>query len=111
MTGRTGIELYRCLDCGWDFDDPINHREHTGVKADGGFQETVYLSVCPYCHSSNHIILVTCSECGTEYPAGQKCPTCEAGVRGKFRDFLYGLSKYERNILDDLLDGNSVEEV
>lgn len=103
--------MYRCLDCGGEFDRPASHREKTGVKTDGGYQEIIKINVCPICHGSDYYPVVMCSICGTEYEAGKGCPMCRAKMRGKFRKFLLTLQPEEVRELDNLLDGRSVEEI
>lgn len=103
--------MYRCLDCGCEFDRPASHREKTGVITDGGFQEIIKINVCPVCHSGVYYPVVTCSICGEKYEAGKGCPKCRANLRGKFRKFLLTLEPEEVQELDDLLDGRSVKEI
>ena len=103
--------MYRCLDCGAEFDEPQSWRERTGVQTDDGYQEIIRVAVCPRCHGPEYVTIVMCRVCGTYYLAGQGCPVCREKVIGKFRAFLNTLDSNERSELDELLDGRSVEEV
>lgn len=38
-----------CTECGARFYEPELVPEKTGVYADGGFSETVWIEVCPWC--------------------------------------------------------------
>ena len=102
---------YLCKCCGATFDRPQTYREHTGVKADGGFQQIIRIDTCPWCHEADFVPIISCRYCGTEYEAGKGCPTCDGEIRKKFRRFVWGLNAWEREKLEEMLDGKSIKEV
>lgn len=103
--------MYQCMDCGSKFEHPEIHRSDSGVRADGGFSEIIYMAKCPHCGSGDMKQFDLCPQCGDDRGMNILCQKCCEELCDKFRHFVAGLTPPEREQLDDLLDGTSIMEV
>ena len=95
-------ERWYCPDCGKEFSEVARRYD---------FGNTVTY-ICPFCESDRIEELVLCPKCGYGWKSKKDrlCEKCQLRVVGKYSRFVRGLIKEEREYLDDITDGTSVEE-
>ena len=101
------MDRFWCRECGAIVDHVIEKRWRSSEYGD----ETVIY--CPQCNSENCVEeLEPCPSCdrGWKLKSDRICEKCQLRVKSYFGRFLRDLSKPEREFLDDILDGTSVEE-
>ena len=100
--------MYYCELCNSVFTWPVVIPN--GDENEVGRCPTAY---CPVC--SEEIALVEmddCPKCGEpKKPANRLCTNCTTTLKFKFRNFIDFLTAEEEELLDDMLDGNSVSDV
>ena len=70
--------------------------------------------ICPVCGSENTLVeaeICMCCTTGWKKKTEGACEKCQKRLRGSIRLFLRNFNKHERAYYDELLDGNSVEDL
>ena len=91
--------MFKCNDCGCEFDDPMVTREHHGLEY--GYEE---ICVCPACGSTDYEANKTCPICGEDY-FGDNCEWCLADAKGVLMyEYEVIKKKYPRVRMSDFID-------
>lgn len=100
------MKRYWCRECGAIVDHVIVKRWRSAECGD----ETVLY--CPRCNGENCVEqMEPCPTCmGWKLVTDHICEKCQLRTKNELARFLRDHSKPEREYLDDLLDGTSVEE-
>ena len=108
MRSETVFGHYICTAC-----DKVVDRYYLEDQGDRdtGPQPT---EICPVCGSENTLeeaeICFGCTS-GWKLKKDCVCDKCQKRLRGAIRLFLRDFNKHERAFYDELLDGNSVEDL
>lgn len=98
--------MYICFDCGHVFEDP-----HEIVDDSPEYGRTVE-KLCPKCESGFFERADRCPDCGKWKGVLDKlCEDCIEELRGRFRMFREQLTAAQEDMLEFLLDGNSVKDI
>lgn len=100
-------DKYICLTCHSAFRDPNCYVDDS---PEYGRTVTRY---CPYCGEEDDLIEADdCPKCGaTKDTLEMLCTNCRTHLRAKFRRFRDHLTATEIEVLDDWLDGESIESI
>ncbi|MBQ0037826.1 MAG: hypothetical protein KBS74_04045 [Clostridiales bacterium] len=97
--------MYICEECESVFEAPNRkkYREEHG--------EITIFETCPKCGSEEYSEVDYCDECyiAVKPMQARMCRKCKLRLREKFSRFLGALSRVEIFELDDILDGESIE--
>lgn len=95
-------EKWYCPDCGKVFHEVAKRYDFDNTVTD----------ICPFCEGDRIERLEPCPKCGYGWKSKKDrlCEKCQLRLKSAWGRFLRGLIKEEREYLDDLLDGTSVEE-
>ena len=99
---------YICNTCGLTFHEPL--RITNRITDVDGIPYDEHDEICPFCSSRNFAEAIPCPVCGKLMPKEHGlCEDCREALKIKFTDFVYDLAPAERKVLDDALDGMSIE--
>ena len=102
--------MYLCNGCGGVFDRPV--RTADGFWDGDGTVCREIRWVCPHCGDSDTMPAQLCAGCGGWRGADETlCAGCRQRLRSRFRDFVEELCPEEAALLDDWLDGASIQQV
>lgn len=101
--------MFRCNDCGCEFEAAMVVREHHGL--DYGFEE---IGVCPCCGESDYTEAHRCEICGEYTFNDHYCDGCMDEAKARLRDDFKYFKKARVSDLTDLftyaLDDINVED-
>lgn len=100
-------DKYICLACHSTFREP---RRYVDDSPEYGKVVTNY---CPFCGEEDYFLRADdCPKCGeTKYADDRLCTNCQTHLQTKFRRFRDHLTATEIEVLDDWLDGESIESI
>ncbi len=100
-------DKYICLACHSRVQEPICRVDDS---QEYGRSVTQY---CPYCGEEDYFVRADdCPKCGeTKYADDRLCTNCQTHLQAKFRRFRDYLTVEEIEVLDDWLDGESIESI
>ena len=100
-------DKYICLTCNNAFREPLSRVDDS---LEYGRSVSLY---CPYCGEEDELIEADdCPKCGdTKYADDRLCVNCRTHLQAKFRRFRDHLTVEEIEVLDDWLDGESIESI
>lgn len=100
--------MYKCMDCGLVFDEPMERREkvHTQVEPE------IYVEyVCPDCLNTEIAEADLCPECGSaKYKDEILCRDCREDLLDRVKAFFDGFTAEEEEQFDEWMDGRSITD-
>jgi len=98
--------MYICLDCGHVFEEP--HKIVDNSSEYGRTEERL----CPNCEGSFMLTADRCPDCDRWKPKlDNLCERCRDELRKKFRAFREMLTAAQEDVLDEMLDGESIKDI
>lgn len=100
-------DKYICLTCNNAFREPLSRVDDS---PEYGRSVTRY---CPFCGEEDLFADANdCPKCGEiKYAHNKLCTNCSTRLLSKFRKFRDNLIQAEIDLLDDWLDGESIESI
>lgn len=105
--------MFKCLNCNIEFDEPFRVRYTAKIP----LEDDEVDCLCPACGSDLYRELHPCEYCGadTEEEDNPYCPTCygvaKKLVHSMVKEAIDIFGEDMLDVIDDLLDGNSVRDV
>lgn len=105
--------MFKCLNCNIEFDEPFR----VVTRARNEYEDDVIERYCPCCGSDYYREVIQCEYCGEDTGDANECycEVCKGNARKVVRNMvkeaidIFGEDMLD--VIDDLLDGNSVRSV
>ena len=103
------MSVYCCEICNGIFDEPYHGTER--IDCGSGIYKKEAFDCCPICGEEGHFYAADrCPVCaGLKREDTPLCPACREALKERFGQLVEDLTAAEREVLDDWLDGMSIE--